>query len=124
MDCVKCKYESLLIGLGYSWETIYEGIYNYRAGGASRYDNFKMDLSNGATVEVVGKSDMAEETYQDETTDMWVALKVTEPNGQVLYFQKNGVADSYGNVTWGGMLRQVQPVEKTVTVFEPTFGVV
>lgn len=124
MDCVKCKYESLLIDLGYSWETIYDGIYNYRSGGGSRYDNFKRDLSNGATVEVVGKSDQAGETYQDETTDMWVALKVTEPNGQVLYFQKNGVADSYGNVTWGGMLRQVQPVEKTVTVFEPTFGVV
>lgn len=123
-DCVKCKYEALMVELGYGWDTVYGGIYNHRANGGSRYDNFKMDLSNGATVEVHSKSEQAEESYEGYTSDMWVALKVTEPNGQVLFFRKNGKGDSYGNTTWDGLFQQVRAVEKKVIVFEPSFEVI
>jgi hypothetical protein len=124
-DCLKCKYEALITDLGYNWDTIYGGIYNYRINSGSMYENFNMGLSNGATVEVHSKSDEVEyDEYEGRTQDMWVALKVTEPNGDILFFRKTGSADSYGNVTWNGLFQQVKAVEKMVTVFEPSFEVI
>jgi len=45
--------------------------------------------------------------------EVYVIIKVGEQ-----YFKKSGSADSYGEVSWDGDLKTVQPREKTVTYYE------
>ncbi|WP_190822008.1 hypothetical protein [Saccharopolyspora pogona] len=51
--------------------------------------------------------------WQGSESDVWLVFEV---HGR--YFKKYGIADSYGNVNWGGLFEEVQPKTKTITVFE------
>lgn len=130
-ECLKCKYEGLVIDLHLDWDTVYDGIYAYNRNG-SCYTNFEATLSNGSRVSTVDKHNTDSwgsggyegEYPQGSEFDAWVVIKVESPSDGILFFKKNGTANSYGTVTWGGRFQQVKAVEKIVTVFEPSYEVV
>lgn len=136
MECTKCKYEVLFDAVHLDWQIAYDGDYEYsRTGGyPGSYKPFKRQLANGAEVETTDKHDKTlwgpgyggdyDEYPQGTEFDAWVILKVTEADGTVLFFRKSGTANSYGNVSWDGLLQEVKAVKKEVTVFENLYEAV
>jgi hypothetical protein len=50
---------------------------------------------------------------------MHVVVEVVSADGSVAYFKKTGTYDSWDSNDWDGDLEQVQPVSKTITVYDP-----
>ena len=133
MECTKCKYEVLFDTVHLDWGTAYEGDYQYTNPGYE-YKPFKRQLANGAEVETADKHDKTawgpgyggdyDEYPQGTEFECWVVLKVTEADGTVLFFRKSGTANSYGHVSWDGLLQEVKAVKKEVTVFENLYEAV
>lgn len=58
------------------------------------------------------------EYMQGSTSPAGIRFKVEFDSGDVIYLQKDGEYDSYGEVSYSGKLREVKPVAKTVTIYE------
>lgn len=125
MECLTCKYQNLILESDYTWDTIFEGQYQYGYGGSS-YKPVTVTLRNGAVLTVEARIDTDQEWGQKKYDDAyeqgfegeaWMVLKVVGPD-TTLFFRKWGTANSYGNVSWHGRFEQVTGSEKQVTVFE------
>lgn len=88
--------------------------------------NTNWDYINGSNVVVRGQrfqvkvvqkysEDMPRDEYdrQGSTYEQYIIFEI---GGQ--FFRKDGIADSYGDVTWGGGIRKVEAKTKTIQVFE------
>jgi len=50
--------------------------------------------------------------------EYWIAFRVEFAEGPIRFFRMNGYYASYDGGTFDGPFEEVQPVEKTITVFE------
>src|SRR5688572_20208049 len=69
--------------------------------------------SYGTRVKLVAANCYTTEEMGREDQEIWM---VVEYEGK--YYKKFGTADSYGERSWNGYVREVVPTEKTVTVYE------
>jgi hypothetical protein len=92
----------------------YEGFQGWRDYEPARTNPVQLDrLGAVRVIEVVG-GDTGDGDYQS------MVFEVTNPDGFVEYFRKDGFFDSYGDPdeAWDGEFKQVNPVVKTITVYE------
>jgi hypothetical protein len=84
---------------------------------------YESNRDEGVTVTGLGKVWVVEEIGGGEGggEDMSLVLRVRDETGKyptTRYFQKNGYYASFGGSSWDGSFVEVQPVSRTVTLFE------
>lgn len=107
-----------LISNKQSWEA-----WSYKGYGNTTWKPVRVEDAVVTVLDTVEDTREVNGGYYDEypqgsTAPGGIRFRVDFDSGETLFLQKDGEYDSYGSVRYDGKLREVKPVEKTVTVYE------
>lgn len=80
------------------------------------------ELESPASVNGLEISVVATGGGMDKGSNAYLVLRVLDSAGTESFYRKDGFYASYDGFTWDGDFYEVQPKEKTVTVYEDSVG--
>ncbi|WNM66297.1 hypothetical protein SEA_CULVER_17 [Gordonia phage Culver] len=78
----------------------------------------RLSEKQGVDIPGIGNAVLAESFGGEGQGDkLWFVFKITDDTGEVRYFRKNGWYQSYSGGEYDGPTEEVEPAEKTITVW-------